>query len=466
MKKLKKIIVCFLLAIVMIPSFMVVATKANAAGETAPIFTKPTFSAEINSILTDYVQFDSRAPGSQGEKQASVYIQDYLNLLTYLKPKNDTHTKNGVQTFQFESKFTGKYETSQNIVYTTDTLGFDKKVVIGCHYDAVAFKMNEETGIMEEVASESVNGSAASVALLLTLAKNIQQFTLNYNVEFVFFGAGESNNAGSKVYTQGVSKQEAENVLCMINLDEIAYGNNLYFYSDEVNTSAQDFVVDVIKEKGTDIDKVDVVNLNKVTYVYDELGLGYTHVALQSDNVNFMKLGITTFSFFAGDYSKGLVAGKSEYLEAADNITWTANDNLTYIANTQTADYVLNNLYEVFKTIEYTLTDFDFVNVMKQSAGDSAWVYTLFGNQTLVTYLTVFAFIALVIVAMFVYYKLSIKAYNANVEVEFLSSVVKICEQIDETGQDPNVAKAVSQVIARDIKKDKKIKSKKKKDSE
>ena len=35
----------------------------------------------------------------------------------------------------------------------------------------------------------------------------------------------------------------------MINLDEIAYGNNLYFYSDEVNTSAQDFVVDVIKEK-------------------------------------------------------------------------------------------------------------------------------------------------------------------------------------------------------------------------
>lgn len=466
MKKLKKIIVCFLLAIAMVPSFMVVATKASAAGENAPIFTKPTFSAEINSILTDYVQFDSRAPGSQGEKQASVYIQDYLNLLTYLKPKNDTHTTNGVQTFQFESKFTGKYETSQNIVYTTDTLGFDKKVVIGCHYDAVAFKMNAETGVMEEVASESVNGSAASVALLLTLAKNIQQFTLNYNVEFVFFGAGESNNAGSKVYTQGVSKKEAENVLCMINLDEIAYGNNLYFYSDEVNTSAQDFVVDVIKEKGTDIDKVDVVNLNKVTYVYDELGLGYTHVALQSDNVNFMKLGITTFSFFAGDYSKGLVAGKSEYLDAADNITWTANDNLTYIANTQTADYVLNNLYEVFKTIEYTLTDFDFVNVMKQSAGDSAWVYTLFGNQTLVTYLTVFAFIALVIVAMFVYYKLSIKAYHANVEVEFLSSVVKICEQIDETGQDANVAKAVSQVIARDIKKDKTIKSKKKKDSE
>ena len=106
------------------------------------------------------------------------------------------------------------------------------------------------------------------------------------------------------------------------------------------------------------------------------------------------------------------------------------------------------------------------MTVMKASSGDANWVYTIFANKTLATYMTVFAFITLLVVAMYIYYKLSIKAYHANVEVEFLSSVVKICEQIDETGQDPNVAKAVSQVIARDIKKDKTLKSKKnKKDS-
>ena len=85
----------------------------------------------------------------------------------------------------------------------------------------------------------------------------------------------------------------------------------------------------------------------------------------------------------------------------------------------------------------------------------------------MVLYLTVVAFIVNLIIAMFVYYKLSIKAYHANVETEFLSSVVKICEQIDENGTDPNIPKAVNQVIARDIKKDKTIKSRrKKKDSE
>ena len=81
-----------------------------------------------------------------------------------------------------------------------------------------------------------------------------------------------------------------------------------------------------------------------------------------------------------------------------------------------------------------------------------------------VAYLTLCALIVFIVVAMFVHYKLSIKAYHANVEVEFLSSVVKISEQIDQTGIDPSVPKVVSQVVAHDIKKDKIIKRRRKKD--
>lgn len=467
MKKLKKILVCLLLAVLVIPSAGIVRAKASASEPAQNLFTKSTFSAEVNAILADYVQYDYRMPGTEDEKQASVYIQNYLNLIPNLIPKNDNHVKNGVQEFYFDSLFDLRYKKSQNIVYTTNIDGLDKKVILGCHYDAFALKTNEESGEVEFVESEAVNGSAASVATLLAFAKNLQYMTLNYNVEIVFFGAGESKNAGSKVYSQGISSDEAKDILCMINLDEIAYGNELYFYSNEISTDAEKFVVDVIKEKNTKIKKVDVVNLNK-TLIYDEddvLGLGYTHMGLASDNVNFMKLGITTFNFFAGDYGKGLVAGKCEYLDD-DNITFTPNDNLAYIADTHTADYLASNMYEVFKTIGYVLTDFDFMTIMKGAQGDANWLYTIFANQNLATYMTVFAFMALVVVAMFIYYKLSVRAYHADVEVEFLSSVVKICEQIDETGQDPNVAKAVSQVIARDIKKDKTLKSKKnKKDS-
>ena len=467
MKKLKKILICLLLAVAMIPSAGIVSLKASASESAQVLFNKTTFSAEVDAILDEYVEYDYRMPGTEDERQAAAYIKDYLDKLcnenSNFIPKNDNHVKNGVQTFTFDSVFDLRYQTSQNIVYTTNFDGLDKKVILGCHYDAFALKVDQETNEVKYIETEGINGSAASVATLLAFAKNLKFMTLNYNVEIVFFGAGESNNAGSKVYSQGISKDEAKDILCMINFDEIAYGKELYFYSNEISTKAEEFVVEIIKNKGSKINKVDVVNLNKtIIYENDVLGFGYTHMGIQSDNVNFMKLGITTFNFFAGDYSDGLIAGKCEYLND-DNITFTENDNRTYIAATQTADYVFNNAYEVFKTVGHILTDFDFMNVMKAAAGDANWVYTIFANQNLVTYMTVFAFIALLVVAMYIYYKLSVRAYHSNVEVEFLSSVVKICEQIDETGQDPNVAKAVSQVIARDIKKDKTLKSKKKK---
>ena len=127
-------------------------------------------------------------------------------------------------------------------------------------------------------------------------------------------------------------------------------------------------------------------------------------------------------------------------------------------------DYVIaENLYEVYKTIFVTITNEGFVSTFEESAGSTEFFYKFFTNSNLVLYLTVVVFIVLVIVAMYIYYKLSIKAYYANIEMEFLSSVMKISDQIDKNGKDDTVAKVVSQVIANDIKKDKVIRVKKQK---
>ena len=58
------------------------------------------------------------------------------------------------------------------------------------------------------------------------------------------------------------------------------------------------------------------------------------------------------------------------------------------------------------------------------------------------------------------------KSYYANVEVEFLTSVVKIAEHIDAEGQDKNIPKVVGQVIANDIKKNKTLSPEKPKDND
>lgn len=414
------------------------------------------FKLVTDVIFTNITSKTNRLAGSEEEGLTKDYIFNYLSTETQLKKRDDGRVKEGIQEFTFESYFSGKYEKSQNIVFGLDKSGTNKKVVLGTHYDSVAYKEDSYMTVDDIVASEGINASAGSVALLLAIARDIHTWNLNFDVEIVFFGAGESNLAGSKYYTQGLTEKEQNNIVAMINFDGVAFGKNQYFYVDEVETKFEKFVNKVSTKNNLSIKQVNTINLNKVVGVQDELGLGYTHIALASNHVYFKKLGINTINFFAGDYSNGIVMGRSEF-EGKDLIRYTENDSLEYIKTHYGAEVVTENLFKVYNMVYSTLTDTGFIGAAGES-NQSSWFYLLFANSHLALYLTAVAFVVFVVVAMFVYYKLTIKAYYSNVELEFLSSVMKISEQIDGQGTDANVPKAVSQLIANDIKKDKTIK--------
>lgn len=466
MKKIFKIMIATLAFVFMMPVAFCSNLVASAATKPASsVVSLSTFSATVNDIISDYVQIKNREPGSVGEKQASEYIKNYLDTNTSLVAKNTTYVKDGIQTFRFESKFSRLYETSQNIIYTLkSSKETTKKVIIGCHYDSIAIDMNMESETYgKHIASESVNGSAGNVAITLGLAKYLNAENLDFDVEFVFFGAGESNQAGSKYYATGISSQDKSNILAMININQVAVGKNLYFYMNEIETKSDKFVSGVLRDNSVNVLKVSTANLNKV--LLDEksdLGLSYTHMALESDNASFMKEEIPTINIFAGDYSTGITIGRQEFA-GKDLITYTTNDSLDYIAKNLTDYSVEDNLYEVFKAVYYVINDASFVKTFEAASNEMNWFYKIFASENLPFYLTVVAFIVFVIVAMYIYYKLSVRAYHANIEMEFLSSVMKITDQIDKTGKDDKVAKVVSQVIANDIKKDKTIKVKKEK---
>lgn len=466
MKKIIKFLVFIIALVIAIPSTLGFSGAVASANTVTTVVSKSAFSSTASSIISEYSAIKNRLAGSDGEKQASVYIKNYLDNLkttkTNLVAKNNAYIKDGEQKFTFNSKFSSIVESSQNIIYTLNSnKETDKKVIIGCHYDSMAIDMDMTSEAYgKQIESESINGSAASVATLLAIATYLPVENLDFDVEFVFFGAGESNHAGSNYYTSGISKEDKKNIVCMINISQVALGTDLYFYMNEIETKSSKFVEDVIYNNRVNVKKIDVSNLNKMLIAeQNELGLDYNHVALDSDNINFMKEGIETINIFAGDYSKGVIIGRQEFA-GQDLLTYTANDSLEYIA-TNLPDYsVENKLYEVFNAVYSTITDNNFVSVFESSKGSTNWFYKVFTNNTLVLYLTVVVFIVFVIVAMYIYYKLTIKAYYANVEMEFLSSVVKITEQLDKNGKDDNVAKVVSQVIANDIKKDKVIKVK------
>lgn len=461
-----KRIVLFVLAVVSALSFaMIIPNKKTNA---ASFSNYNTFKTEVNTIIADFVKFNNRVAGSETEKKAAEYIKKYLDQKTKLEPLSDGYTKDGIQTFMFESTISGKYETSQNIIYTKkaneDT---DKKIILTCKYDAVAFTYNEEKGVNDIVETEGVNGSAGSVALLLMLASHLSDVNLNYNLEFCFFGAGESDNAGACIYTQGIKTENNQNILCAINFDTISLGKNVYYYVDEISTPVTEYLNKTAKEDKLNVKELDLVHVNKsiVSASTSKLGLNYTHIALQSTNVEFMKQGITTINFLAGEYDEGISLGINEF-NGKDVLTYTQNDSAEKIEELYGFDVVVDNLFKTYKVIDNILTDFDFQKALDESFESTKIFYSVFANEKLAIYLTVIAFVIFVIVAMWIYLKLNIRSYYSNVEIEFLTSVIKIADQVDKEGKDENVSKVISQVIAQDIKKNKTIKTKRKKNKD
>lgn len=461
MKKFKNLFICFVFTLfAFFGCFSFQNAQANAS---TFVLSHSDYSSQVMDILNEFCQYKTRIAGSENETLAAEYIRNYLDTNTELVAKSNMSTINGVQEFQFINQYTGIYNTSQNIIFTyTSAETTDKKVILCCNYDA---PMTYDSEKQEYVSynNDALNVSAASVASLLMLAKTLPQLNLKYNLEFVFFGAGENDFAGSEFYLNGLSKEAAENVLCVINIDKVAVGENLYFYIDEVSTDFSDFVAKTCSGFASEID---VSKLNVSGNFENKLGLDYSHIALTSDNVNFMSEGIATINLFAGYYENNFVLGLNEYSDK-NVISYSKNDTIEYINENYKENTITDNLFKVSCAIESLLGNGDFMANAAGTYNQTSWFYKIFANQKLVVLVTTIAFFVFVIIAMFVYYKLTIKSYYADVEVEFLSSVVKISDQIDQDNIQGDVAGVVGKVIAKDIKKDKTLNpEKKKKDKE
>jgi len=463
MKRIKSLFIM----LVMLMGLLIVPVRglnktAHAARTTV---TYEEFNAEVNTILGTLCGYNGRIAGSANEAETALYIKSYLAGITNLSAVTNVSTVEGIQSFEYMSMYTGTYKKSQNVVFRYTAPAETKKtVILGAHYDVPVY-YSAEVNDYVPYGNDALNSSSAGVATLMALARYLTEYEFAFNIEFVFFGAAEENLAGSKFYTGGIADNDAENILCMINIDNVALGEDLYFYIDEIETDFSRYISSLFDTSKIGTKKVDVINLNKTSFITNELGLTYSHIALDSDNVNFMKRKIAAINLFAGDYDDGLVFGRCEYA-GKNSITYTKDDTIEYIKANYGANVIGENLYKVFQTVEKILTDKTFVANAVGSYNETGWFYSVFGNQKLIVMLTAIVFVVVLAVAIYIHYKLIVKSYYANVEMEFLSSVVKITEHIDGEGKDKNVPKVVSQVIANDIKKNKTLSPEKPKDKD
>lgn len=245
----------------------------------------------------------------------------------------------------------------ENLIFSKQGAS-DRVIVVGAHYDCV-----EQTF--------GTDDNASGVGVLLELASIYSTKESPYTIRFILFSAEEPGCLGSQYYVDNLSQEERDRIACMINIDTIAAGDNMYLYGGTVDDSGsivQDWAVyqaqsaaDLLgidmsfhpdvndsfptPTKATASDQMPFANVS-IPYIYCEAsnwsGEPYTNFYQTSNSA----------------VNGGTIMHKAEY------------DNLTFIENTfgtrayehlqayaKLLDYLLENMKEGEYATGYTFED-------------------------------------------------------------------------------------------------------------
>ena len=159
--------------------------------------------------------------------------------------------------------------TSRNVIAEKPGPG-PEVVVLGGHYDTVA-----------NVAGANDNGSG--IAVLLTIARELQDNPLPFGLRFIAFGSEELGLLGSRFYVDSLSTEERALLLAMLNFDALGSGRSIQVLGSAGLTGP---VVDI----GNSAD----IGVSRIR------GLE----GASSDHASFARIGTPNLMFAADDFSR------------------------------------------------------------------------------------------------------------------------------------------------------------------
>ena len=146
-----------------------------------------------------------RQGGTPGEAAAARYVADYLISLCYAVSIRPVALPNG--------------RVSHDVVAVKKGTSRDT-IVVGAHVDT-------------KVPSSGANDNASGSAAVLELARDLKDTAIVPTVEFVLFGTeemidadGDHHHYGSRAFVRGMTAQERADLVGMIAIDMVAYGES------------------------------------------------------------------------------------------------------------------------------------------------------------------------------------------------------------------------------------------------
>ena len=436
MKKLTK---CFYIFIaIMTFGFICLLTSQNFIG-CKTYAQSNDISVKVENYLMDFVETSKsndeksrlgRVAGSEAEYNSAMYIVEKMRELNKFDAVNNSSTADGIEQFEFISEINGNKQISQNIIFRREAaLDTDKKVIICTHYDSCYVVTGSENGKTTYLKTDGINDNAGSVAALLSIADSINNMEIDpgFDIEIVFFGASRNSYAGSKYYLRGLSDDDVNNILLVINLDKITVGANNYFYVNEFGTPQESYFANIFKNN-TSFKQLNGSNLNKFNESGDDiLGLGYTHVGIESDNKIFMSRNINSLNLLSGDYESFRLS-ETEFTSVS-NITGTENDNYFYVMTNY--NHALNNLVSTHDSVLLLISDSCFVSEM-QKGNNLQEIYSFWTNTKLSAFITVITFLVCLFIIYLIYGHLKKQSKKAVIGDGLEQLVIKIARNIGE----------------------------------
>jgi Zn-dependent M28 family amino/carboxypeptidase len=228
-------------------------------------------------LIRDLSNIGSRMAGSQEEAKTAQYIADVFKAIGYSPESQPFTTDAGSKTISSANVIAIKNGTSS------------QEIIVGAHYDSA------DVGL-------GADDNASGVAIMLEVAKLLQNVPTPYTIRFIAFGAEENGLLGSYAYLNQMSQEEFENAIAMIDLDSLIAGDIAYVYSDEEPQSAvRDWALEWALGNGFNLQTVRNVDLNDPTS-----GKG------SSDFAPFREAGIPFAFFQSANWTLGDKKGQTQ----------------------------------------------------------------------------------------------------------------------------------------------------------
>ena len=245
----------------------------------------------------------------------------------------------------------------ENLIFSKQGAS-DRVILVGAHYDCV-----EQTF--------GTDDNASGVGVLLELARIYSTKESPYTIRFILFSAEEPGCLGSQYYVDNLSQEERDRIACMINIDTIAAGDNMYLYGGTVDDSGsivQDWAVYQAQSAA------DLLGLDMSFHPDVNDSFPTPTKATASDQMPFANVGIPYIyceaSNWNGEPYTNFYQTSNSAVDGGTIMHKAEYDNLTFIENTfgtrayehlqayaKLLDYLLENMKEGEYATGYTFED-------------------------------------------------------------------------------------------------------------